>query len=458
MKNLLRAPWQVLTTACLLLGLIWLVATQGVSAQGGAHVDVLNASGAIDTWMAGYIERGIGIAERDGAQAVVVVLDTPGGTLSAMQRITTRMLNARVPVIVYVSPSGAAAGSAGTFVTLAANIAAMAPGTTIGAAHPVDATGQNISSDERDKVTNYAVSMIQSIAQQRGRNADWAAQAVRDSVAATAQEALQNKVIDLVANDLNDLLNQVNGQNVQTAAGELTLQTGRAGIVQEDMNAVEMFFHTLVDPNIALALLLVGLLALAVELYNPGAVVPAVAGGICLVLAFVSLGSLPVNWGAVILIVLSVIMLIIDVKVNSIALTVGGLAMFVIGALMLFAQLNLPSPILPAVSVSPVVVLGMGGAMAAFFLFVLGAAVRGRRYPVLSGREVLIGATGTAMSDLTPGGQVHVRGELWSAVAQGAPLARGDAVQVVGVDGLRLVVVGKSSQTVAGPGSQNREV
>ena len=412
-------------------------------AQTGAHVDVITVTGAIDTWTDGYVNRGINVAEQDGAQALVIVLNTPGGALGAMQNITTRMLNARVPVVVFVYPQGAWAGSAGTFITMAANLAAMAPGTTIGAAHPVDSGGQNISSDERDKITNFSVSIIQNLARQRGRNADWAGRAVKDSIAATAQEALDLKVIDLIANDLNDLLNKMDGKTVKTAAGEFTLQTQRAGVSTIDMNLPEMILHTMVDPNLALILLQIGLLAIAVELYNPGAMFPAVVGGICLVLAFVALGNLPVNWGGVILIVMSVIAFIVDVKINSIVLTGGALVMFILGALLLFTPLTPQPPTMPSVSVSPWVVLVMGGAMTAFFLFVLGAAVRGHNYPVLSGAESMFGATGIALSDLAPSGMAHVKGEDWTVEAQEGSIGKGDAIKVVRVEGLRLKVVKK---------------
>ncbi len=415
----------------------------GARAQSGAHVDVLTVEGAIDTWVDGYINRGISVAEQDGAEAAIIILNTPGGSLNAMQNITTRMLNARVPVIVYVAPAGAWAGSAGTFITLAGNIAAMAPGTTIGAAHPVSAGGENITGDERDKITNFSVSIIQNIARQRGRNAEWAANAVKSSVAATAQEALDLKVIDLIANDLNDLLNKADGRTVKTGAGEMTLRTQRVGIENIDMNLPEIFLHTIVDPTIALILLQIGLLAIAVELYNPGATVPAIVGGICLVLAFVALGNLPVNWGGVILIVLSVIVFILDVKINSIVLTGGGLVMFVLGALLLFTPLTPRAPMIPEVTISPWVVLGLGGMMATFFLFILGAAVRGRNFPVISGAEALAGASGVAISEIAPSGMVRVKGEEWSAEAQEGTIQKGESIQVVKVEGLRLKVTKK---------------
>jgi membrane-bound serine protease (ClpP class) len=412
-----------------------------VHAQGGAHVDVITVDGDIDTWVDGYINRGISVAEQDGAEAAIIVLNTPGGALNAMQDITTRMLNARVPVVVYVYPKGAWAGSAGTFVTLAANIAAMAPGTTIGAAHPVDSSGQNIASDERDKVTNFSIGIIKNIAQQRGRNVDWAANSVQNSAAATAQEALDLKVIDLMANDVNDLLNKIDGKTVKTAAGEITLHTQRAGINNVDMNIAEIFLHTIVDPNIALILLQIGLLAIAVELYNPGATIPAVTGGICLVLAFVALGNLPVNWGGVILVVLSVIVFIVDVKLNSFVLTAGGLLMFILGGLLLFTPLTPQAPTMPTVSVSPLLLVALGGAMAVFFLFILGAVVRGRNFPVLTGVEAMAGTTGLALSDFAPEGTVRVKSEEWTATAPAGTVKKGDSIKVIGVEGLKLKVV-----------------
>ena len=438
----MNKPFHLLRRTFAIVVMLFLLSLPAmVQAQQGGHVDVLTVSGAIDPWASGYINRGIGAAERDGAEALIIVLNTPGGTLDAMQNITARMLNARVPVVVFVYPNGAGAGSAGTFILMAANIAAMAPGTTVGAAHPVDLSGQDIPADARTKATNYAASMIQSIAEQRGRNADWAVRAVKESIAATAQEALDQKVIDLIADDLNDLMNKMDGMVVQTAAGEIVLHTRRAGLANIDMTLPEQFFHTLVNPNIAFVLLSIGLLAISVEIYHPGATVPAIVGGICLVLAFVALGNLPVNWGGVILIVAAVILFIVDVKVNSVALTVGGLTAFVLGGFLLFTPFTLPSPVMPRVSVSPAVVLTVAGILGAFFVFALGAAVRGRHYPVVSGREALVGATGIAISDLTPSGQVHVRGEVWTATAQGEPIRQGDTVQVVGVEGLRLRVV-----------------
>jgi membrane-bound serine protease (ClpP class) len=426
-----------------------------LQAQGAGHADVLTVKGTIDPWVDSYIQRGIGLAEYDGAQAILIMLDTPGGTLSAMQSITTRMLEARVPVVVFVYPTGAWAASAGTFVAMAGNVAAMAPGTSIGAAHPVSAGGGDIPSDEQTKATNFSVSIIRNIAEQRGRNAEWAATAVRDSISATAEEALQQKVIDLIANDPQELLDRLDGRTVKTAAGEITLHTQGADLLAIEMNISERLFHTLVDPNVALLLLLLGLIAIAVELYNPGISVAIAVGVICLVLAFVALGNLPVNWGALILIVVSVILFIVDVKVNTVALTVGALVTFVVGALLLFTPFT-PTPLpRPAVSVSPWLIAGLGCFMAGLFIFVLGKAVRARHTPILVGRETLFSAMGVALSDLDPSGQVRVKGEVWSAIAEEEGIRQGDAVQVVNVEGLRLWV---TKERVDSKSSSSQEV
>ncbi len=434
----MKTIWRLIAIALILLIHVLPLAAY---AQTSKTIYVLTVSGGIDTWNEGYISRGIGVAEQNSAEALVIVLNTPGGSLGATQNILMRMLNARVPIIVYVSPSGAWAGSAGTFITLAGNIAAMAPGTTIGAAHPVDSNGDNITGDMRDKVTNISTSLIETVARERGRNEEWAANAVRKSISATAQQALELKVIDVVATDVNDLLVKVNGKSVKTAAGSITMNTQHASINRLDMNFAELFFHTMVDPNIALILLNIGLLAIAVELYNPGATIPAVVGGICLVLAFVALGQLPVNWGGVIFIVLSIVLFLLDIKVTGFVLTIGGVIMFILGALMLFVPFTPPGPdVVTNVTLSPWVVFGLAGMMTLFFVFVLGAAVRGQHAPVLMGTQTLIGAHGIATSDLAPEGTVQVKSELWTAIAQDGKIERGQGVQVVRVDGLRLYV------------------
>jgi len=437
----MKTIWRVCAITCILLLQVLPVAAQSPSA---GQVHVLTVSGSINTWVEGYISRGIGFAEQGGASAVVIVLNTPGGSLNATQNIIIRLLNARVPVIVYVAPAGAWAGSAGTFITLAGNIAAMAPGTTIGAAHPVENSGSDIQGDMREKVTNISVSLIETIARERGRNEEWAANAVRKSISATAQQALDARVIDLIATDLNDLMSKVDGKIVKTSTGQVTLHTRSAPTNRVDMNFAELFFHTLVDPNVALILLNIGLLAIAVELYNPGATIPAVVGGICIILAFVALGQLPVNWGGVIFIVLSVVLFLLDIKVTGFVLTLGGIVMFILGALMLFTPFTPVSPdVVTNVTLSPWVVVGLAGMMAAFFVFALGAVVRARNVPVLMGPQTFVGAEGIVTTPLAPEGTVQLKSELWTAFSEGEAIEKGQKVKVVSVDGLRLKVVKK---------------
>lgn len=408
--------------------------------QGAPRVDVARIDGVIDTFTEGYVQRVLNVARDDGAEAVVFQLDTPGGQLDATRKIIEDFFDSPVPVIVYVSPSGARAGSAGVFITYGANLAAMAPGTNIGAAHPVDQSGQDITGTIGTKIENDSVAFIRSIANQRGRNADWAEDAVRKSVSVTEQEAKKLGVINLIATNMNDLLNQLDGQTVKLKSGDKTLHTAGAEVHQQDMNFFEDFFHVLLDPNIALILLNIGSLAILVELYNPGSIIPAVIGIICLTLAAVALFGLPTNWAAVILIIAALGMFVVDVKVNSIALTVGGIIAFALGAFFLFRPFTPPEPTAPELSVSPFVILCTVGVTAVFFLIVLRAAIRARRVPVVSGITPFIGATGVATTDLNPDGTVLVKSEGWSATAQDGPIHKGERVKVVAVDGLRMQV------------------
>lgn len=431
-----------------LAALIWVLSAlyiampRLVSAQSASRVDIATVDTSIDTFTAGYIERFLNAARDDGSQAAIIQLDTPGGDLDATYNITKDMLASSVPVIVYISPSGARAGSAGTFITYAANLAAMAPGTNIGAAHPVGAGGEDITGTIGVKITNDAVAHILSLAAQRGRNSDWAEKAVRESVSITSQQALDLHVVDIIANDIPDLLNQLDGRTVKLAADrQVTLHVRGADTHQLDMNFFEVFFHTLLDPNIALILLNIGSLAILIELYNPGATLPAVAGVICLTLAAVALYNLPTNWAAVVLIAASIVMFVFDLKVNSFVLTAGGILAFILGAFFLFRPFTPPETTVPEVSVSPYVIGGLAFMTAAFFSFALGAAVRSRKAPVVTGIGPFLGAYGVATSELTPGGTVRVKSEDWTATAEKDSIHKGERVKVVAVEGLRLKVV-----------------
>ncbi len=412
-----------------------------VSAQAAARVDVAKIDSSIDMFTQGYVERVLGVARDDGAQALVIQLDTPGGGLEATYEIIKDILASNVPVVVYVSPSGARAGSAGVFITYAAHIAAMAPGTNIGAAHPVGLGGEEITGTIGSKVTNDAVAHIRGYAGTRGRNSDWAEKAVRESVSITEKEALNIHVVDLVAADMNDLLNQLDGRALTVNDRQVTLATRGATVHNLDMNFFEEFFHRLLDPNIALILLNIGSLAILVELYHPGVTLPAVIGVICLTLAAVALFNLPTNWAAVILIVAAIIMFVLDLKVTSLVLTAGAIIAFVLGAFFLFRPFTPPEPTAPDISASPFVIGGLAALTASFFIFVLGAAVRSRRAPVVSGTAPLWGASGIATTDLNPFGTVLVKSEHWSATTDQPPIHKGERVRVTAVEGLKLRVV-----------------
>ena len=420
---------------------VFLLPGSPISAQGGEHVDVITVKGVIDPLVAQYISQGIKLAQRDGAQCLIIQLDTPGGSEGPMRDIVQDMLSSSVPIVVYVSPAGARAGSAGVFITLAADIAAMAPGTNIGAAHPVGITGA-ITGTLGEKMTSDAAACAKAIAERRGRNAAWAEKAVRESVSITAKEAVESQVVDLIADNLTDLLEKIDGRKVSTVIGERTLATKGAQLHQVPMSLPQRILHAIVDPNIAYLLLTLGIWALVAEFYHPGAILPGVTGAICLILAFVAFGSLPVNWGGVALIVLAIILFILDIKVSGYALSIGGAIAFILGSLMIFSPFAPPSPAMPPLTVSRPLIAVMTASITAFFLFALSAGIRAQRAKVISGIGTMVGATGVATSDLDPWGTVQVRSELWSAVAEGGETIRkGERVRVVGVEGLKLRVI-----------------
>jgi membrane-bound serine protease (ClpP class) len=403
-------------------------------------VVVLEVRGVIDPIVAQYVEQGIGAANGTNAGLVVILLDTPGGLDSAMRVIVQVILNSDVPVAVFVAPSGARAASAGVFITMAGHVAAMAPGTNIGAAHPVDMSQNEMPATIADKVTNDAAAYIQSIAQHRGRNADWAEKAVRQSVSLGAQQALDSHVIDLMAADLADLLAKLDGRQVKVKDGEVTLRLAAAPVEQRPMTWLQVIAHGIVDPNIAYLLLSLGTLALIAEFWHPGALIPGVSGAIFLVLAFVAFGSLPVNWGGIALIIFAFVLFMLDIKVAGFALSVAGAASFVIGSLLLFSPFNPGTPAMPSLAVSLWLLGGMTALIILFFGVVVTAAVRAQRRVGVMRTGVPLGATGVVVSDLNPQGVVQVQSEPWTAVSTSEPLCAGETIEVVGADGLCLRV------------------
>ncbi len=422
----------------LLLGFVLLILSDRVDAQ-SSRVLVASIRGPINPIVESYVNRVITAAESSGAQAVVITMDTPGGLDSSMRSIIQRILSSRTPVVVYVYPAGARAGSAGTYITYAAHVAAMAPNSNIGSATPValgEGGEQQMSPEMKAKVTNDAVAFIRGLAQQRGRNADWAEKAVREGANLPASEAVAMGVVDLLAQDIPDLLAKLDGRKVATAAGHHVLRTAGSEVVTENMNLGEEFLYVLSDPNIAYILLSLGMLGIFFELSNPGAILPGVLGGIFLLMAFYGLGMLPVNWVGVLLIALAFLLFVADLFVTSHGvLTVGGLVSFLLGSLIL---INTASA--PYLSVSLPVIIAVAACVAGFFLFAVGAVWRARRRKVVTGAEGLLGSLGEARTVLDPSGMVLVQGELWKATSEDGTIDVGEQVVVTRIDGLKLTV------------------
>ena len=431
---------------------------------GPAPVAMIRLEGAIDVPSSEYLERALRRAEEENAQCLLVLLDTPGGLGKAMLDMTQLLLNARIPTVVYVYPAGAYAMSAGTFVTLSAHVAAMHPVSTIGAAHPIDlfslpepseeaeGPGEEGKEAERarrsaevsaEKVLNTFVQQARVIARARGRNAEWAEKAVRESAAVGAQEALELGVVDVVAADVGALLEAIDGRQIALPGDRVTtLQTAGAPIVEIPASAKERFLHVLADPNILLVLLVLAGLGIMFELQNPGAILPGVIGGLCLLLALYSMALLPVNYAGVGLIIFGMLLLVAEVKVVSHGvLTVGGITSFVIGALMLT-----DTSWSGALRVSWQVVIVMAVLVFLFFVFVVGAAVRAHMRRVATGEQGMIGAKGRALSSLAPTGSVLVEGERWRARAVDGEVEGGGEIEVVAQEGFTLVVRGRQGQ------------
>lgn len=406
------------------------------AAPAGEVVVRVRVEGVIAPSSARYLLRAIREAEGTNAQALLIELDTPGGLLKSMDDITKAMLNAKVPIIVYISPSGARAASAGVFVTYAAHLAVMAPTTHLGAAHPV-AIGQGGQQDSAviEKITNDAVANIRAIARRRGRNAEWAERAVRQSVSIDEEEAVRLHVVDLVATDVADLLSKIDGRTVSTEAGDRLLATRRAVVRFVRMDPSETFLDLLSDPNIGLILMTIAIYGIIFELSNPGAILPGVVGAIALVLALASFAILQVNVAGLALIALSILFFIADIKVPGHGvLTIGGILSFIFGALLLTERQA------PFLRVSLQLAVFIALLTGAFFLFAVGAGIRAQRAAVRTGREGLLGAEGVARTDLAPEGTVFVQGELWTGEAEAGTIRQGERVTVVGVTGLRLRV------------------
>jgi membrane-bound serine protease (ClpP class) len=398
-------------------------------------VYVVTLSGIINPVASEFLSKNITKANEMNAEAIVIELDTPGGLMDSMRDIIKAMSASEVPVVVYVSPDGARAASAGAFITIAAHVAAMAPQTNIGAAHPVNAGGGQMDETMADKVTNDAVAYIKSLAKAHGRNEVWAEDAVRKSISSTADEALNENVIDLVSPSLDALLTEIDGRVVQTAAGEVTLHTKGAKVVREEMGLRHRILDLISNPNIAYMLMMLGFYGLFFELTNPGAVFPGVVGGISLILAFYAFQSLPVNYAGVLLILLAIVMFVLETQSPTFgALAIGGIISMVLGSIMLFDKAG------PLFRVSISVILTTTGITAGFFVIVVGLVIRAYKRKPATGSEAMVGLEGKANSDVTSkGGTVYLHGEIWSATSE-EPIEKGEAVVVESNDGLRIKI------------------
>jgi membrane-bound serine protease (ClpP class) len=423
------------------LGLAGFACRGGPGAEAGA-VHVLTADGAVGPVMERYIDRGIDAAEDEEGEVVVVRLDTPGGLITSMNGIVKRILSSDVPVIVYVSPQGGHAASAGTFITMAAHVAAMAPATRIGAATPVGSGGEEIQGPLGEKVTNDAAAQIRALAELRGRNAEWAESAVRDAAAVNADEALELNVVDLLADDIDELLDDVDGREVELDSGrQVKLETRDAAVAFNDMNFIERFLDLIADPNIALLLLSLGSLAIFVEIVHPGVIFPGVFGVIALILGFFSLSVIPFNWAGVALILFAFVLFGLEIFVPSGGiLGGGGVVALILGGLLLTSG----NP--PEFQISRWLVIGLAATMGAMVLFVLVNIFRIRMMPAQIGKETMVGRSAVARSALDPRGYVFIDGEMWGAESEEGSIEQGERVVITEVHGLKLKVRKESQE------------
>ncbi|MCK5033190.1 MAG: nodulation protein NfeD [Calditrichia bacterium] len=398
-------------------------------------VHKITIDGAINPVVTEFIIQSIERAEDANAELLVIEMDTPGGLMASMHLIVKSILASEVPVAVYVAPSGSRAGSAGVFITMAAHIAAMAPSTNIGSAHPVNlGGGSDTSQVMAEKIINDAVASIRSIAEKRGRNADWAEKAIRESANITETEALEQNVIEYIVPLVDSLLSEIDGKEIEVVNGKKILNTRNARIEQQHMSWRQKGLNVLSDPNIAYLLFLLGMAGIFFEIQNPGAIVPGVLGGISMILALSSMQTLPVNYAGLLLIILAVVMFLLEIKVQSYGiLSIGGVVSFVIGSIML-----IDSP-LPFLQISWQIILGAAITTTAFFIFAVGMAYRAQKRQITTGREGLVGERGKVIENLNPEGSIEVHGEIWNAIAD-IKIKKGHKVEIVEVDPKHLIV------------------
>ncbi|HKY88875.1 MAG TPA: nodulation protein NfeD [Candidatus Limnocylindrales bacterium] len=443
MPPVVHSAARIAARVALVAGLVGMLTAGARAAE--PQVVLLPTTGIVDQVMAAYLRDGIASAAAGGADAVIIKLNTPGGSLTATNDIVGSVYEAPLPVIVWVAPAGGFAASAGTFITLAGHVALMAPGTSIGAASPVGGGGEDIPGRLGDKVLNDAVAKITSIAKGRGRNVEWAIETVKEARSSAAEEAVSLHAVDGLAATIDEVLAAAEGRTVSvTGKGDVTLALAGASVSTVEMNPLQGFLHLLSDPNISFILFTVGFYGLIFELSNPN-FVTGIAGAFAIILAFIGFGSLPLNVGGLLLIGLAIVLFVLEFTVTSHGLlTVGGLAAFVLGASALFGVPNTPTA--PAVTVDVRVIAIIAAATAAYMAFILYVVVRSRREAALLGPKgtgaiLPIGSIGQVRGDLRPLGVVYAAGEEWSArTGDSRAVPRGSKVRVVAQEGLTLIV------------------
>ena len=441
--RIVRLSFVFLSLGMLITGMLGPVLARAQEPD-GPHALVMTVDGIINGVKVRFISRAIEQAQEDGAELLIIKLDTPGGLLSSTREIVELLLESPVPVAVYVSPKGARAGSAGTFITAAGNFAVMAPGTNIGAATPISATGEDLDDTLASKIENDTAALIRSIAQTRGRNEDKLEETVRSAASYSAQEALADNVVDFIAENLDDLLAKLDGQTAETALGTVVLETQGLEIRSFEKTILEHFLEFISDPNVSSILLTVGGLGIVVEMFNPGLVAPGVVGVICLLLAFLALGNLPVNWAGVVFVLLAVVLTVLEVVVAGFGiLGVGAIVSLIVGGLILFTQFGDVSPTLPSISISVSwwLISGTGGVFSLVLVYVVGMAYQSRKQGPPKKVAILVGAPGTVTGVLDPRGIVLVENETWTAVSEDdSVISVGEQVEVRSIDGLTLTV------------------
>ena len=401
-------------------------------------VEVLTLEGTINPVAVERLDKAIESAVKNKAQCLIIQLDTPGGLDKSMREMVKLMMNSEIPIVVYVGPRGSRAASAGVFLTLAAHIAVMAPGTNIGAAHPVAlGVGGAIDKEMMEKVVNDAAAYVKSIAQKRNRNVEWAEKAVRESVSITAEEALKLNVVDLMAEDMSDLLEKLDGAEVEVMHEILTVMTKGADLHFMEMSFREKILQAIADPNLAYILLMIGIWGIVLEFFHPGTLLPGIVGGICLILAFFALQILSFNMAGLVLIVLAIVLFVLDIKVPSYgALTIGGIVSLALGSLMLID----PSAIYITISLKYIVI--MVAFTSGLFIFIISYAIKAQFKKPATGLEGMVGSRGIAKGNLKTKGKIQIHGEIWNAILESDKevVRKGEEVEVVRVDGMRLVV------------------